>query len=98
MIHAVGPVWRGGSHGEPELLASCYARALALAGAHGLATIAFPAISCGAFGYPLDAATAIAVRAARSGGDGAGIREIVFACFDDEALAAYRRELERLTP
>ncbi len=98
VIHAVGPVWRGGSHGEPDLLASCYARALALAGAHGLATLAFPAISCGAFGYPLDAATAIAVRAARSGADGAGIREIVFACFDDAALAAYRRELERVTP
>jgi O-acetyl-ADP-ribose deacetylase len=97
VIHAVGPVWRGGTQGEAELLASCYARVFELAGAHGIATIALPAISCGAFGYPLHAATAIAVQAARSGVDRAGVREIIFACFSDEVLAAYRSELELTT-
>jgi len=97
VIHAVGPVWRGGTHGEAELLASCYARALLLAEAHGIATIAFPAISCGAFGYPLAAATAIAVRtAARCTATGDAIREITFACFGDDVFAAYRNELDRL--
>jgi O-acetyl-ADP-ribose deacetylase len=97
VIHAVGPVWRGGTSGEPDLLASCYARALLLAETHGVATIAFPAISCGAFGYPLAAATAIAVRTvARSTSASDAIREVIFACFGDDALAAYRGELDRL--
>lgn len=97
VIHAVGPVWRGGTSGEPDLLASCYARALLLAEAHGIETIAFPAISCGAFGYPLAAATAIAVRTvAQSTSASDAIREITFACFGDDVLAAYRAELDRL--
>ena len=94
VIHAVGPVWRGGLEGEAELLASCYRRSLALASAHGCATVAFPAISCGAFGYPLDAACAIAVRevgafATRD----ATLTGVTFACFGETVLAAYERAL-----
>jgi O-acetyl-ADP-ribose deacetylase len=63
VIHAVGPVWRGGEAGEPELLASCYRRAIELAAEHGCRRVAFPAISTGAFGYPLEQAVQTAVRA-----------------------------------
>ena len=66
VIHTVGPVWHGGGHGEARLLASCYRRALAVARAHGLRSIAFPAISTGAYGYPPDEAAAIAVSTIRA--------------------------------
>ena len=94
MIHAVGPVWHGGRSGEPELLGSCYRNALRVASEHGLARIAFPAISCGAYGYPLDEATAIAVRevGAFTRGDDT-IEEVVFACLGQDVLHAYQREL-----
>jgi O-acetyl-ADP-ribose deacetylase (regulator of RNase III) len=87
VIHTVGPVWRGGSAGEPELLASCYRNSLALAEAEGLASVAFPAISTGVYGYPLAPAAEIAVRAARA--HRGGIERIVFCCFGRETLDAY---------
>ena len=97
VIHTVGPVWSGGRRGEPELLASCYRESLKLASAHQLKSIAFPAISCGAYGYPLDAAVEIAVRECADflAGDEA-IEKITFTCFDDAALRAYEAELSRL--
>jgi O-acetyl-ADP-ribose deacetylase (regulator of RNase III) len=94
VIHAVGPVWQGGNHGEPQLLASCYRRSLELALAHRLASIAFPAISCGAYGYPLAQAVPIAVATVRTFERLDELREIVFACAGAEVLTAYRSALE----
>ena len=90
VIHAVGPVWRGGREGEAERLASAYRSSLALARAHGLESVAFPAISTGIYGYPLGDATAIAVRTVREALASPGsISDVVFACFGDDALDAY---------
>jgi len=97
VIHTVGPVWQGGSQGEPELLASCYRESLALALAHGASRIAFPAISCGVYGYPPPQATRIALReCARIAATEPGIQQIVFACFGPAMLALYRSELASL--
>ncbi len=97
VIHTVGPVWQGGAQGEPELLASCYRASLALALAHGVHKIAFPAISCGVYGYPLPEAVRIAVReCAAVAAAEPGIEQIVFACFGPAMLALYRAELARL--
>jgi O-acetyl-ADP-ribose deacetylase (regulator of RNase III) len=97
VIHTVGPVWRGGGAGEPELLASCYRTSLALAAAHGVRTLAFPAISCGAYGYPPPLAADIAVReCAAALARHATLERIVFACFDDAMLELYRERLRRL--
>jgi O-acetyl-ADP-ribose deacetylase (regulator of RNase III) len=96
VIHTVGPVWSGGGHGEADLLASCYRRALDVATAHSIARIAFPAISCGAFGYPVAEAVAIAVREVTHYTQRQpGIDEVIFACFDDAMLAHYARELRK---
>jgi O-acetyl-ADP-ribose deacetylase len=95
VIHTVGPVWGGGKRGEPDFLASCYRESLKLAAAHELKTIAFPAISCGVYGYPLDLAVKIAVRECRESAARPGPGKILFACFDDETLRAYEDELMR---
>ena len=86
VIHTVGPVWQGGHVGEPELLASCYRESLALAAKHAIKTIAFPAISCGVYGYPLEKAVAIAVRACKAAAHDASFEKIIFACFDATML------------
>ena len=96
VIHTVGPVWRGGSQNEPELLASCYRRSLAIAVENGVRSIAFPAISCGVYGYPIEAAIAIAVRETSAFlGRDSSIERVVFACFSDDVLRAYEHALAR---
>jgi len=91
VIHAVGPVWQGGSAGEAERLAGAYRASLTLARDHSLRSIAFPAISTGIFGYPLERATDVAVGTVESEiRAGMAIEEVVFACFSPEVLAAYR--------
>lgn len=90
IIHTVGPVWRGGEHGEAALLASCYRRSLELADEVGAASVAFPAISTGIFGYPPRAAASIAVSTVT---DGDAIGEVRFVCFDDTTREIYEELL-----
>jgi O-acetyl-ADP-ribose deacetylase (regulator of RNase III) len=93
VIHAVGPVWQGGGVGEAELLASAYRASMAIAQAEGLRSVAFPAISTGIYGYPLDAATRIAVATVREALATPGsIDTVIFACFSSEVMAAYRAQ------
>lgn len=91
IIHTVGPVWRGGGSGEAELLTSCYVQSLARADEVRARTVAFPAISTGIYGYPLEAATDIAVATVRS--TPTGVERVLFVCFDDRARLAYERAL-----
>lgn len=94
VIHTVGPVWHGGQAGEAQLLASCYQQSLQLAYVHHLRSIAFPAISCGVYGYPLTAAASIAVRVARALPGGAEPpQRVVFCCFGETTTTAYHRAL-----
>lgn len=94
IIHTVGPVWRGGAHGEAARLAACYRASFALAHANGIARIAFPAISCGVYGYPIEAAVAIAVHEAQAWlATDRAPRAIAFCCFGDTVASAYRRTL-----
>lgn len=91
VIHAVGPVWRGGQAGEAGLLASAYRSSLRLAEAQGLRSVAFPAISTGIYGYPVREATEVAVRTVREAlEEGSSVADVTFACFSPEALAACR--------
>ena len=92
IIHAVGPIWYGGGQGEEFLLASAYGYALKLADDHACRSIAFPAISTGIYGYPLKAATDIAIKVVREHLAGTtSIEQVVFACFSDEVQGAYRK-------
>jgi O-acetyl-ADP-ribose deacetylase (regulator of RNase III) len=96
VIHTVGPVWNGGGMGEDEALARCYRNSLALASQHALRTIAFPAISTGIYGFPLERATTIAVRETRAYlHDHPEIEQVAFVCFGAAARDAYQAELGR---
>lgn len=94
IVHTVGPVWRGGLHGEAELLASCYRNSLRLAAAQQAATVAFPSISTGIFGYPIEQAARVAIDAVRSESAAhPGIDRIVFCCFSTDDLRVYQEAL-----
>ena len=94
VIHTVGPVWSGGNRGEPELLASCYRACFELARAKGVKSLAFPAISCGVYGYPITDAARVAVRETRAALAGlAGLERVVFSCFTQNVFSAYEHAL-----
>lgn len=98
VIHTVGPVWRGGEKGEPELLAKCYRSVLGLAVKNGISSIAFPSISTGAFGYPVEQACRIAINETREfTKTHPGIVRAVFVCFDDNTLLVYERTLREMS-
>jgi O-acetyl-ADP-ribose deacetylase (regulator of RNase III) len=97
VIHTVGPVWNGGGHGERELLASCYVSCFEIARKHGLQSLAFPAISCGIYRFPVEEAVAIAIRetvAELAGSD--AIDRVVFACFDELVFSTYLQAAKEL--
>ena len=97
VIHAVGPVWQGGSRGEDEALASCYISAIELGQAHGLASIAFPAISTGVYRFPADRAAGIAVSAAVDALAAApAVTRIIFCCFSDDSAALHARAMAQV--
>jgi O-acetyl-ADP-ribose deacetylase (regulator of RNase III) len=99
VIHTVGPIWRDGAGGEPELLAACYRRSMEVAAANGVLTLAFPSISTGVFGYPIERAARVAVTSVRGAmPDFPTIQEIVFCCFSAADLAVYTRHLRELEP
>ncbi|MBD5560192.1 MAG: O-acetyl-ADP-ribose deacetylase [Clostridia bacterium] len=90
VIHTPGPVWHGGTRGEAELLASCYRNCLELAEAHGLQSVAFPSISTGIYGYPVDEAAAVAVSVIRQFlARSRNVQSVAIVCFDDRTLQAY---------
>jgi O-acetyl-ADP-ribose deacetylase (regulator of RNase III) len=93
VIHAVGPRWRDGQHGEPDLLASAYRTAFALASEHGCTSVASPSISTGIYGFPIDLAAPIAEAGAALGATGTSLREISFALFSDADLEVFARVL-----
>ena len=97
VIHTVGPVWHGGGDNEPTLLASCYYNSLKVAVENGISTIAFPSISTGVYGYPIDKAAKVAVETvSRFMENNPGIKEIYWVCFDDRTLNAYEAEIDKV--
>jgi O-acetyl-ADP-ribose deacetylase (regulator of RNase III) len=98
VIHTVGPVWSGGERGEPELLANCYRSVFGIAREKGIRSLAFPAISCGVYRFPVDRAVKIAVAetvAELISSD--AVQKVIFACFGDEIYNAYLREVDKLS-
>jgi len=99
VIHTVGPIWHGGTRGEPETLASAYRESLRLAAQHGLKTVAFPSISTGAYGYPMHLAAEVALKTVLAFlQEESSLEEVTFVLYSPDALEAYRRTLERLMP
>lgn len=95
VIHTVGPVWQGGNHGEDDLLASCYRSCFALAEQYGMKTIALPAVSAGAYGFPIERATGIALAEARRFLEGnTSLEKVIFVCFGDRARRTYLAALQ----
>jgi O-acetyl-ADP-ribose deacetylase (regulator of RNase III) len=97
VIHTVGPVWRGGTYGEPDLLSSCYKRSLEVAIAQKLRSLAFPSISTGVYGYPIELAAVIAVSTVREIASDGPMDDVVFCCFSAGDLAVYERLLTMTT-
>jgi O-acetyl-ADP-ribose deacetylase len=93
IIHTVGPVWRGGGNHEPELLASCYLECLKVAAANGIKSLAFPSISTGIFGYPIEHAASVAVHTVSAQAPSMGLEVVVFCCFSQEDLSVYQHVL-----
>lgn len=97
IFHAVGPIWHGGMHHEGQLLASCYRNAMTLAKDHDALSIAFPAISCGVYGFPVDKAVAIAVREVMNAvAENSAMERVIFCCFDEAMVKIYEAALARL--
>ena len=97
VIHTAGPVWQGGGKGESELLASCYNHSIALAEKNGVTTIAFPSISTGIYGYPIEQATRIAVNTVSAFlKQGPSIEEVIFCCFSEEDCQVYKKALKEI--
>ena len=97
VIHTVGPVWHGGNHGEDELLASCYRSCFALVEQHGIKTVAFPAISAGAFGFPMDRAARIAVRETKNFLErNRPVERVILVCFGSDALKIFEAALREI--
>ena len=96
VIHTVGPIWRGGQRGEPELLASCYRSSLRLAVDNGAKTVAFPSISTGVYGFPIELAAPIAIETVQDFiAEEPSLEEVRFVCFSSDDYVVYRQELER---
>ncbi len=96
IFHAVGPIWCGGMHHEEQLLASCYRNVMILAKDHGVLSIAFPAISCGVYAFPVNKAVAIAVREVMNAvAEDSAIERVIFCCFDEAMVKSYETVLAR---